>query len=203
MKSIRSYRGSLPNHAELSELRYESRLERNIFAVLLASACFRFLREQPPYVTYVGPDGTSTKHWFDLVGVEPNGRRVAIDVKPLGSSKMPGLVAAHRLIEAQVGSTFADEYRILTEEHAHPDDVADARLILRARRLPDAAADEAVARIVSTLNGATPIRPLVAATGLKAAAFNALVRLIGERKACVYDDARISYGAWVSRAEHA
>ncbi|WP_294641250.1 hypothetical protein [uncultured Aureimonas sp.] len=196
-----SYRGSIINVINHRVILYESRLERNVFLVLMATVAYASFREQPPTVLFRDANGKDRKHTFDAFLVEPDGYRWAIDVKPASEVEGTGLRAAHDAIKEQIGAAYADEYTILTEQHAHPDDVADARLILRARRMPDADADNAVAAVVECLPGWSSVRDVVKQTGKGAAGFNALVRLIGDHGAEVYQDARISYAAYVTRAK--
>ena len=198
-----SYRGSVINLINHREILYESRLERNVFLVLMATVAYVSFREQPPTVWFRDENGKDRKHTFDAFLVKPDGRRYAIAVKPASKVEKTGLRAVWDAIKEQIGAAYADEYLILTEEHAHPDDVADARLILRARRMPDAEADDAVAAVVECLPGWCSVRDVVKQTGMGAAGFNALVRLIGAHGAEVYQDTRISYAAYVTRAKAA
>ncbi|WAJ29431.1 hypothetical protein [Antarcticirhabdus aurantiaca] len=179
----------------------ESGLEAGFTDILRATCSYLHLQEQPAPVTYIGPDGRDVTHTFDAFMTMPDGLRIAFDVKPREFVESSGLRLQHELIEAQVGSAFADRYLIRTEDHIHPDDVLDARTILRARRLPDAAADAAVAHLASGLSGWMRIRELVELTGLRAAAFNAIARLVGARGLAVRDGERILPASFVSRPD--
>lgn len=195
-----SYRGSIIDHARNREILFESKLERSFLFILLASTAIVDLWEQPECVEFFDEDGVGHDHWFDVLAVDRAGIRFAIDVKPLAFVEETGLRTVHRLIRQQHGTSLADRYLIRTEDHAHPDDVHDARMVLFARRLVDPDADDAVGRLTRTFSGWVQIEALVGATGLRPfAAFNAAVRLIGDGKLQVLNNTRISYGAYVAR----
>lgn len=179
-------------------MNYESKYERGLISLLLVDPQVRDIQEQPPEVAYVDTDGRRRVHIFDFL-VRRAGRRIAIDVKP--SDKVAGsrIETVQRLIREQTGTSFADEFIVRTEQHIHPDDVHDAETILRARRLPDPAADAAVKRLTAGLIGEARIGALVELTGLESAAFNAIARLIGERVLETCEGARITHDAMVRR----
>ena len=184
------------------EILYESRLEWCFFMILLASGHYRELLEQQR-VEYFDEDGVGHYHWFDVVAVEHGGRRVAVDVKPLEFVESSGIERIQCLIREQHGQSFASAYVVRTEMHTHPTDVADALTVLHVRGQPDAVADAAMAHLARSLYGWTCVGDLVAASGMGAAAYNAIVRLIQAGTLFVYQGARISYSAYVSRLPEA
>jgi hypothetical protein len=169
---------------------YESLGERDFIFICLADPRVEDIQAQPPAVTYVDSDGFQRKHTFDFL-VKRSGLWIAVAIKPsrkLASSDLERIVA---LIRSQVGTRFADRYVILTEQHLHPDDVYNATLIYRARRIPNASADAAIRSLVDKLWGRVRIDDLVRLSGLEGAAFNAVVRLIGSGALRCCDGSRI------------
>ncbi|MEO3998877.1 hypothetical protein [Mesorhizobium sp. CAU 1732] len=156
--------------------------------------------DQPPLVTFRWPDGSKGEHTFDALLTLKDTTRVAVDVKPKTKVQKSRILEVQRLIEEQIGKAFADVYLLRTEDHIHPDDVYDARMLLRARRLACAASDAVVAKLVGGLHGWCRLRDLVAVSGIGGNAFNAAVRLIGDGMLEVRDCARVSYECFVRRA---
>jgi hypothetical protein len=183
------------------EFVFESKLERGFIYISLASDLVEDYLDQPPPVDFVDGSGRTATHTFDALLTLRDGTRVAVDLKPKEKVDKSRILEVHRLIEAQVGTAFADVFLLRTEDHVHPDDVHDARLLLRARVLPCPASDARVARMASGLHGWCRLRDLVAASGIGGNAFNAAVRLIGDRVLEVRGHARISYECFVRRAQ--
>lgn len=188
------------DHARNREFVYESLPERGFIYIALANGQVADFHDQPPKVEFVYPDGRPGKHWFDALLTLQDGTRVAVDVKPKNKVEKTGILEIQRLIEEQVGKRFADVYLVRTEDHIHPDDVFDAWLLLRARRLACATSDAVVASLARNLHGWCRLRDLVAAAGIGGAAFNAAVRLIGSGILEVRDCTRVSYDCFVRRA---
>lgn len=198
LRSIASFRGSVV--AENREYVYESKLERGFIYISLASGLVEGYLDQPPMVTFRWPDGGNGEHTFDALLTLKGGTRVAVAVKPKKKVEKTQILEILRLIEEQVGTAFADIYLLRTEDHIHPDDVYDAQLLLRARRLACAASDAVVATLAGSLHGWCRLRDLVAASGIGGDAFNAAVRLVGDGMLEVRDCARVSYECFVRRA---
>jgi hypothetical protein len=201
LKSISSIRGTLLNGTTNTEIVFESGLERGFALDALADPANATLQEQPAPVKYM-LDGAMHTHVFDFLLVRKTGLRVAVDVKPSKRVGPSGIDTVQALIRKQVGKTFADEYIVVTEEDIHPDSVEDARLILRARRMSDPEADTAVKPYLPA-HGTTPISDIVAATGLEARAFNAIVRAIDGGIIAVVGDDKIDYGTMVTASPSA
>jgi len=178
---------------------YESQLERDFIYVCLASRLVKDYFDQPPRVTIMWEDGRMGEHTFDGLVTLTNGSRAAVDVKPKCRIRHSRVREIHRLVEEQVGTAFADVYLLRSEDHIHPDDVHDAKVLLRARQFACATSDAAIARLVGRLYGWCRLRDLVAASGLGADGFNAAVRLIGDGVLEVRDCDPISYECFVRR----
>lgn len=200
LRSTASFRGSLVDHARNREFVYESKLERGFIYISLASGLVEDYLDQPPMVTFRWPDGSNGEHTFDALLTLKGGTRVEVAVKPKKKVEKTRILEILRLIEEQVGTAFADVYLLRTEDHIHPDDVYDAQLLLRARRLACGASDGVIANLASGLHGWCRLRDLVAASGIGGGAFNAAVRLIGDGVLEVRDCARVSYECFVRRA---
>lgn len=200
LRSTASFRGSLVDHARNREFVYESKLERGFIYISLASGLVDDYLDQPPPVDFVDGDGRMARHTFDALLTLTDGARAAVDIKPKKKVDRSRILEVHRLIAEQVGAAFADVYLLRTEDHVHPDDVYDAQLLLRARKLACAAADAVVAKLASSLHGWCRLRDLVAASGIGGAAFNAAVRLVADGALEVRDCAWVSYECFVRRA---
>ncbi|WP_292516637.1 hypothetical protein [Mesorhizobium sp.] len=200
LRSTASYRGTVVDHARNREFVYESKLERGFIYISLASSLVEDYLDQPPPVEYSDENGRLAMHTFDAFVDLVDGTRAAVDVKPKSKVVKSGVLQVQRLIEQQHGKSVADVYLVRTEDHIHPDDEADAKLLLRARRLLCEKADAVVAGLAVGLHGWCRLRDLVAASGIGGDAFNAIVRLIGIGGLEVWDDARISYECFVRRA---
>lgn len=197
LRSIASYRGTIVDPTRNRAFDYESQLERDFLYVALASSDVEDVHEQPPAASYVDHTGKRRQHTFDALLTLLGGRRIAVALKPSGRVGKSGIQTTLELIREQVGEAFADRYVLRTERHLHPDDVADARLILRARSLPDPGADRAAADIASTLRGWCRLSDLAQAIAPKGVGFNAVVRRIGAGDLFVKGDARISLNCLV------
>lgn len=182
------------------EYLYESKTERGFIYISLASDLVVDYLDQPPPVTFRWPDGRKGEHTFDALLTFKDGTRAAVDVKPKEKVDKSLILKVQRLIEEQVGKAFADIYLLRTEDHVHPDDVYDAQLLLRARRLACAASDSIVAKLADGLHGWCRLHDLVATSGIGGDAFNAAVRLIGDGALEVRDCARVTYECFVRRA---
>jgi hypothetical protein len=199
LRSTASFRGSLVDHAGNREYLYESKLERGFIYISLASGLVVDYLDQPPPVDFIDEDARIRTHTFDALLKLADGTRVAVDVKPKNKVERSRILVIQRLIEDQVGTAFADIYLLRTEDHIHPDDVHDARLLLRARSLACAASDAVVAKLACGLHGWCRLRDLVAASAIGGSAFNAAVRLIGLGVLEVRDCAPVSYECFVRR----
>lgn len=188
------------DHTRNREFVYESKLERGFILISLASGLVEDYLDQPPPVDFVDEDGRMATHTFDALVTLTDGTRAPVDVKPKKKVVRSRILEIHRLIEKQFGSTFADVFLLRTEDHVHPDDVYDAQLLLRARKLACAAADAVVAKLASDLHGWCRLRDVVAASGIGGAAFNAAIRLVADGALEVRDCARVSYKCFVRRA---
>lgn len=197
IRNTSNYRGSIIDHVRCREFAYESKLERDFLEIVLARADVVDVEEQPPKVTYVTADGGVKDHWFDSRLLLRDGTRVAVDVKPRARVAQSGIEETQALIFEQFGTAFADIYIVRTEDHMHPDDVLDARLISRARRFADPAADEALTILLGHMHGLCRLGDVVDAIGSGAAAFNAAVRAIGAKILEVQEEKRISLDCMV------
>ena len=200
LRSTASYRGLMVDHARNQEFVYESKLERGFIYICLASDLVEDFLEQPDPVEFVYDDGRPGRHTFDALLTLADGFRAAVDLKPVDKVERSQILDVHRLVREQHGAAYADIYLLRTEEHVHPDDVHDARLLLRARRLACDASDDIVANLARCLLGWCRLRDLVAVSGIGGDAFNAAVRLIGKGMLEVQDGARVTYECFVRRS---
>ena len=192
LRSTASYRGTIVDRTRNRAFNYESHLERDFLYVMLASPDVADVHEQPPPVHYKDQSGRQRKHTFDALLLLRDGRRVAVALKPSERVARSGIQSTLELIRAQVGSSFADLYVLRTEQHVHPNDAADARLVLRARGLADPMADRIAVELAAKLAGWCRLGDLARAIGAGGAGFNAVVRLIDSGVLIVKDRTPIS-----------
>ncbi|MBS1165140.1 MAG: hypothetical protein H6R00_1165 [Proteobacteria bacterium] len=200
LSSRGGYRHTLVDASTNRLIRCESRLERDLYTILLARRDIAAIHEQPPAVRYTDDDGVQHSHVFDALLNSLDGSRIAVDVKPRHRVQPSGLVDIHRYIKAQIGVRFADRYLIRTEDHIHPVDVANAETILRARRVPDTGVDVTIRDLIQTLHGWCRLGDLVEASHAGAVGFNSLVRMIDEGVLTLRDHTRISYDCQIGAA---
>lgn len=199
LRSTASFRGTIVDWRRNRQFAYESLGEYGFMSICLTSTKVDDYLEQPEPIRYRLPDGRWAEHTFDGLVLMKSGRRLAVDYKPKKKIERSEIETIQKLIREQVGSDFADQYVIRSEEHIHPDDVFDAELVLHAHRQPCVAADELVTEIARELRGWCRVRDLVAAAGIGAKGFDAAVRLIGDGYLEVREMARVSYECFVRR----
>lgn len=197
--SPKNYRGFLIDHERNVELKFESKLEHDTLLLWLASSKISLIQEQPPAIEYYDDDGVFHHHFFDFYAETKDSRRYLVDVKPTAFVESSDILKVQQWIREQHGSAIADRMLLRTEQHAHPDDVADAKLLLRACRIPSEDADQAVLWVIEKTSGWLLIRDIVAATGLEGAAFNAIMRMVRYGGLIPRGDRRLSYDAYVRR----
>lgn len=197
--SPQNYRGSIIDHERNVELTFESGLERNGLWLWLASPDIAEIQEQPAAVEYFDDDGVFHQHVFDFLAITHDGVRALVDVKPAALVERSNILVVQQLIREQYGTSLADRFLLRTEHHMHPDDVRDAKAILRAGRMQNPDADAAVSRLVQSTSGWLLIDDLVNASGLKGEGYNAVLRLIRARLLKTTAKQPISYDAHVRR----
>lgn len=202
LKSKGSLRGSLVTaDRQPRRVQYESALEKKVALVLLARLDVSDVREQPQACEYVDRTGATRSTTFDFMVTMTDGARVAVAVKPRSRAERHDLAGTLSLIASQVGADFADRLVLMTEDDVPRDVVHTAALLHAVKRDPLSEADGAVAAIVGTLSGSTTVGEIVAASGLRGAAFRAVARLIGSGTLTVVDGCRLTYGTSVRRTE--
>lgn len=200
VRSRGSCRGSLIDPGDNREIVFESKLEAGFAAILLTRRDVVRVVDQPPAVVYRTQDGKSHGHTFDFLATHADGTRTAYAVKPRAKVKKSGIREVVALIRGQVGRSFADRYEVVTEREITRNRVADAKLVLRARRCRNDGDVTRIRDLVSTLHGTVRLADLVSRSGLGARGFGALVCLVGEGVFETVDGARIDYRTDVRRS---
>ena len=158
---------------------FESSLERDALCILLADRRISAVQDQPPAVSYVGPDGRLRSHTADFRVIRVVGIRIAYAVKPSARVEKSRIQETLDLIKEQVGAQFADHYRVLTENEITKPKAHNARMILRARRARNQDDVDTVRRAVPSI-GAFKIGDILTVTALGARGWNAVLNLIDE-----------------------
>lgn len=172
------------------EIHCESLLERKIALQLLTNKLVQNVVEQPPPVDYIDATGKSCKHFFDFLVTMTDGRRIAIAVRPEARA---GKIRALLPFVAASAPDFADGFLVLTQEHAPQAAVANASLILSARRTVRPHHEQTVRTLVAGIHGDVTIGDIVAASGLHGDGFRAVVRLIDKGELRVVTGGCIDY----------
>lgn len=178
---------------------YESSWECKLIYRLLARADVVDIWDQPPKVAFKDFDGKQRHHTFDFLVTFEDGFRIAIAFKPLARAERIGFLATLKLIASQLSTSFADAVRLVTEADLPKVAVANYQLLHLVREDCDPEADRAVAELLVDCDGPWPIADLVKRSGHDGAAFNAIVRLIGEGALDLTADVAIDYRASVRR----
>ncbi|MCZ4262533.1 hypothetical protein O4G76_16965 [Limimaricola sp. G21655-S1] len=90
-------------------------------------------------------------------------------------------LAEMSLIAGQMAPSFADDVRVITEQHLDPVELYNAELLYGVRGI-DIEADEAAEEAVSSLLGAASLEQLTQVIGLGGRGFRALLRLIAAQR---------------------
>lgn len=145
---------------ENREVVSDSRFEGGVGCCLEARRDVVKLRDQWPKVEYVDQDGVVSTHTFDWHITLANGQRHAIAARPFEQIK--GLAGIMDLIRKQrAHREYADGITILTERDCSSDDVANAKLVLRARRHRDNDEMQSALTELRTVNGSVLFGDLV------------------------------------------
>ena len=118
------------------------------------------------------------KHYFDIIAVFVDGRKIAFTVKPevrLRSGKF--LAEMQDVTRHALDAGFCDEVRLVTERDIDPISESNARQLAAVREL-DPEADHIALKTVSELSGALSLRDLTVRTGLNEKGYRALLRLV-------------------------
>jgi hypothetical protein len=180
LKSTGSVRGYLVNPTTNREIVYESTLERDLAYILLAQPGVEDIHDQPEAVKYVDSDGINRRHTFDFIVELTDGSRTAIAVKPAPKVASSGIAKTVDLIRQQCSRDFADRFEVRTGDHITRNRAANARLILKSRRMQNDSAIAEVRKVASTLVGTVRICDLLAASRNDGLGFMAVASLIGD-----------------------
>lgn len=164
---------------ENREVVNESWLEGGIGCCLEARRDVVQLRDQWPQIEYIDQDGVTRTHTFDWHITLVNKQRFAVAVKPFDKVVSTGLAQVIELIRKQRSHRdHANGIVILTERDFTRDDAANAKAVLRARRLRDDREVQAALTELKTVNGTVLFGDLVRHAPVEAYRRNALWTLI-------------------------
>jgi hypothetical protein len=181
----------------------ESELELDAMLCMLAREDVVDVIGQSPQVSYVDDDGKPHKFTFDFTSLHRDGSRTAHSVKPkifVGTSRVEEI---HSLLQRQMSPGTAERINLITEEKLSEEERFNAHLIYTARRFPAPEHDAVIEKLIVDLHGATSIRSLCRASGLRGQAFRPVVRLIAAGKLRLTKRVKITPDAMVRRKEEA
>lgn len=196
MTSIASHRGSIVDDRTGRQHVYESRFEEHVLILAMASKEVVDIDEQVR-TDWVDDDGEKHDYFVDLRLTLRNGRRIGVAVKPADRVASSGIEDVHRRVLARHGASVADAFEVRTERDIHPDDIADARLVIHARRMPNPMADDRLDRLTSSLLGWCRLSELADAVASDGIGFCAVVRAIAAGRLEVRDGERIASTCFV------
>ncbi|MGM5049609.1 hypothetical protein AB8A20_12095 [Tardiphaga sp. 604_B6_N1_1] len=158
---------------------FESHLELMVFFMLTLRMQTATVEDQPDAVTYWDGE-TLRRHTFDFLVINHDGSRIYIAVKPAKRVERSGVKTTLRLIADQLPPG-SPSVRLITDADFSYADRYNATQAFDFLRFPVEEHDEAIAAMADDLVGAVRIADLVAASGLGAMGFRAIVRLIAHR----------------------
>lgn len=154
---------------------------------------------QWPQVQYVDREGVLRRFTFDFTSVHADGSRTAHSVKPKPKVASSEVEQIHLLLQRQMSPRLASRINLVTEAKLKPQDRFNAEVIYTARRFPVPAHDAAIEKLIADLHGTTTVAALRVASGLRGAAYRAVVRAVAGRKLELVDHVRITSDAVVRR----
>jgi hypothetical protein len=154
---------------------------------------------QWPQVQYVDRDGVLRRFTFDFTSVHKDSSRTAHSVKPASKVASSEVEEIHLLLQRQMSPKLANRINLVTEAKLKPQDRFNAEVIYAARRFPVPAHDAVIEKLIADLHGTTTVGALREASGLRGAAYRAVVRLIAARKLELVDHVQITSQAAVRR----
>ena len=160
-------------------VRFESLEERRCILCLAIDPLTCEMREQVEFGWWDG-EGRLRTHYFDLVVLQHDGRRVAYSIKPAARMTERFLAEIGPIGRQAVEAGFAHDVRLLSAADFDPITRRNAEL-LHAARHPDPEADAAAREAVRGMNGTSTLEALTRRTGLEGRGFRALLRLVRSR----------------------
>lgn len=160
--------------------------------------------EQSPKVTYVDAEGVVSEHVFDLAVFRNDGKKIAVDFKPVGLVASSGIRVLHDLLAAQLQPMVADELLVVTERSYTRIDLFNAKLKHAAARQDYPADDAAILRLVARMKAPVPIADLVKQSRRAGYGFNAVVRALSAgHLRLTEENGKIEYQAVVAAVHRA
>lgn len=180
MNSTSSFRGGFVSSLTDRETFFESTIEANLATLLEADHSVDHFEEQPAAVTYRDDAGKPHRHTFDFRVFLRDGTRVAIAVKDSGRVEPSGIRRKLELIEAQVGTRFADRFIVRTQDDTPRSRIFNAKLVLHGRNVRDDEIIASLAAYAQRLRGAVTVSGLLDAAGVGIGGFMGVVNLIDD-----------------------
>jgi hypothetical protein len=179
----------------------ESNLELYSGLWLLAQPDVVDVISQWPQAYYVDRDGVARRFTFDFTSVHADGSRTANSVKPKDLVAASRVEEIHLLLQGQMSPRTANRINLITEEKLTPQDRFNAEAIYAARRFPVPAHDAVVEGLIGDLHGTTTVGSLRELSGLRGAAYRAIVRAIAAGRLETVEHVRIDSAAVVRRPQ--
>jgi len=181
-KSPFNYRGChVANSNAPRNLPFESSVELKAQLILETDHNVVELKTQQPTYRYIGADGESHRHTFDIYARLRDGRRIGIAAKPAALLIETDLVGTLLRIKDQGLKGILDDVSFVTEKFASDEAAWNAREILLSRRLRNEEEYLIALNVLKGVRGAVPFRALFAGAEVPAHRRTALWCLIDDR----------------------
>lgn len=168
--------GSVADPFRRRRIFFESRLEYRHLMVLIANPNVVDIREQQTCSYFAG--GRRHRYTADLLTTFKSGLRVAYEVKYRADVSRSNADVLLEEVAAQVGDSFADEYRLLTELHINDAIVANSEAIIWCARDFDASGQEIVRSMLCGAPGQMTLQEIGERSGLGGRGQRAAIALI-------------------------
>ena len=158
----------------------DSQVEYHNLALTLLEPTVSQVHEQFGPVSYVDADGRPGNHYFDLLIIRDDGRKVGVAVKPTSRLESGRFLRELEALEKTMAQGVADEIRLVTERCFSRADAFNAVMYQRFAICSDHAVKERLQDILSDTPGETTICALAERCRAGGRAFRVIVRALFE-----------------------
>lgn len=169
----------------------ESQLELHNLALTLVDPEVQQVIEQHGPIPFRDADGLLRSHFFDLLILYKDGRRVGVAVKPEERLISGKVLRDLRQLRATMPLGLLDEVRLVTEHSFLRSKAQNALMYLRFKMTPEPEADARFRETVQATAGATSIANLIRRSRTGHCGFRAAVRAIFEGHLSQVSDGQI------------
>lgn len=151
----------------------------------------RQVHEQFGPVPFRDADGQSREHYFDLMIMYRDGRRIGVAVKPEERLASGRVLSELRQLRATMPAGLVDEIRLVTERHYRRSSAFNATMYLRFKLTSEPEIDARLTEVISSTPGETSIADLIRRSRTGQGGFRAAVRAVFEGRLTKLSGGRI------------